>query len=121
MINRWANDSWRFKVGTAFEYSKLNADKDKDLSLFFQQKDRLTALYCDIPEFMIHKKILRKYGSGLQHAVKRRTTKKYSAEDIMNVLEEVATRTRIGSSRVNFKTRFNTRFKDSGKKHQRKF
>ncbi|MBW0530980.1 hypothetical protein O181_070695 [Austropuccinia psidii MF-1] len=31
IINKWANDSWRFKVETAFESAKFNADKDKDL------------------------------------------------------------------------------------------
>ncbi|MBW0527868.1 hypothetical protein O181_067583 [Austropuccinia psidii MF-1] len=31
IINKWANDSWRFKVETAFESAKFNADKDKAL------------------------------------------------------------------------------------------
>ncbi|MBW0510392.1 hypothetical protein O181_050107 [Austropuccinia psidii MF-1] len=38
IINKWANDSWRFKVETAFESAKLNADKDKALPWFFQKK-----------------------------------------------------------------------------------
>ncbi|MBW0572533.1 hypothetical protein O181_112248 [Austropuccinia psidii MF-1] len=29
IINKWANDSGRFKVETAFESSKFNSDKDK--------------------------------------------------------------------------------------------
>ncbi|MBW0528993.1 hypothetical protein O181_068708 [Austropuccinia psidii MF-1] len=29
IINKWTNDSWRFKVETAFESAKFNADKDK--------------------------------------------------------------------------------------------
>ncbi|MBW0541549.1 hypothetical protein O181_081264 [Austropuccinia psidii MF-1] len=45
IINKWAIDTWRFKVETAFESSKFNADKDKDLPWFCQQKGRLTALY----------------------------------------------------------------------------
>ncbi|MBW0504334.1 hypothetical protein O181_044049 [Austropuccinia psidii MF-1] len=64
-------------------------------------------------EFMIHRKILRQCGSDLEHAVKSRTTEQSSAEDIVNILEEVTTRTRISSSRVNPKTRFNTPWKDS--------
>ncbi|MBW0533457.1 hypothetical protein O181_073172 [Austropuccinia psidii MF-1] len=64
-------------------------------------------------EFMIHGKILRKCGGDLDHAVKSRTTEQSSAEDIINMLEEVTTRNRIGSSRVNLKTRFNTPWKDS--------
>ncbi|MBW0583759.1 hypothetical protein O181_123474, partial [Austropuccinia psidii MF-1] len=31
IINKWANDSWRLKVETAFESAKFNADKDKAL------------------------------------------------------------------------------------------
>ncbi|MBW0524607.1 hypothetical protein O181_064322 [Austropuccinia psidii MF-1] len=64
-------------------------------------------------EFMIHRKILRQCGGDLEHAVKSRTTEKSLAEDIVNILEEVTTRTRIVSSRVNLKTRFNTPWKDS--------
>ncbi|MBW0551481.1 hypothetical protein O181_091196 [Austropuccinia psidii MF-1] len=62
---------------------------------------------------MIHRKILRQYGGDLEHAVKRRTTEQYSAVDIISILEEVTTRTRIGSSRVNLKTSFNTPWKDA--------
>ncbi|MBW0511709.1 hypothetical protein O181_051424 [Austropuccinia psidii MF-1] len=89
IINKWDNDAWRFKVETSFEYAKFNSDKDKALPWFCQHKDRLTALYLDM------------------------TTEQSLAEDIINILEEVTTRTRIGSSRVNLKTRFNTPWKDS--------
>ncbi|MBW0486168.1 hypothetical protein O181_025883 [Austropuccinia psidii MF-1] len=64
-------------------------------------------------EFMIHRKILRQCGGDLEHAVKSRTTEQSSAEDTINILEEVATRTKIGSSQVNLKARFNTPCKDS--------
>ncbi|MBW0542204.1 hypothetical protein O181_081919 [Austropuccinia psidii MF-1] len=62
IIIKWANDSWMFKVETAFKSSKFNADKHKALPWFFQQKDRLTALYPDMSEFMIHRKILIQCG-----------------------------------------------------------
>ncbi|MBW0551293.1 hypothetical protein O181_091008, partial [Austropuccinia psidii MF-1] len=97
IINKWANDALRFKDKIAFESAKSNSDKDKALPWFFQQKDRLTALYPDI-----------------------RTTEKSSAEDIINILEEVNTRNRIGSSRVNLKTRFNTPWKDSVDKNPKR-
>ncbi|MBW0505324.1 hypothetical protein O181_045039 [Austropuccinia psidii MF-1] len=101
------------QMETAFESAKFNADKDKALPWFFQQKDRLMALYPDISEFMIHRKILRQCGGDLEHADKSRTTEKSSEEDIINILEEVTTTTRIGSSRVDLITRFNTPWKDS--------
>ncbi|MBW0539868.1 hypothetical protein O181_079583 [Austropuccinia psidii MF-1] len=85
------------QMETAFESAKFNADKDKALPWFCQQKDRLTALYPEMSEFMIHRKILRQCG----------------AEDIINILEEVTTRAKIGSSRVNLQTRFNAPWKDS--------
>ncbi|MBW0505010.1 hypothetical protein O181_044725 [Austropuccinia psidii MF-1] len=81
--------------------------------MFRQQRDRLTALSPDMSEFMIHRKILRQCGGDLENAVERKTTGKSSAEDIINIWEEVTTRTRIGSSRVNLKTRFNIPWKDS--------
>ncbi|MBW0555081.1 hypothetical protein O181_094796 [Austropuccinia psidii MF-1] len=95
IINRWANDSWRLKVGTAFEYAKFNSVKDKALPWFCQKKDRLAALYPDMSEFMIHRKILRQCG------------------------EEATTKARIGSSRVNLKTKFNIPWKDSVDKNSK--
>ncbi|MBW0497123.1 hypothetical protein O181_036838 [Austropuccinia psidii MF-1] len=89
IINKWANYSWSFKVEIAFGSAKFNADKDKALPWFCQQNDRLTALYPDM------------------------TTEQTSEEDIINILEEVATITRIGSSRLNLKTRFNSPWNDS--------
>ncbi|MBW0588383.1 hypothetical protein O181_128098 [Austropuccinia psidii MF-1] len=70
-------------------------------------------------EFMIHKETLRQCGGDLEHSLKRRTTEQSSEEHILNQLEEVTNRTRIGSSRVNLKTRFNTPWKDSLYKNPR--
>ncbi|MBW0487196.1 hypothetical protein O181_026911 [Austropuccinia psidii MF-1] len=64
-------------------------------------------------EVMIHRKILRQCGGDLGYAVERRTTEKSQAEDIINILEEVTTRTMIFSGRVNLKTNFNTPWKNS--------
>ncbi|MBW0495202.1 hypothetical protein O181_034917 [Austropuccinia psidii MF-1] len=105
------------QIETAFESAKFNADKEKPFPWFFQQKDRLTALLPDMSKFMIHRKSLRQCGGGLEHAVKSRTTEQSSAEDIIKILEEVTTRTRTGSSRVNLKARFNTPWKDSVDKY----
>ncbi|MBW0543468.1 hypothetical protein O181_083183 [Austropuccinia psidii MF-1] len=66
---------------------------------------------------MIHRKILRECGGDLDHAVKSRTAEQSSEEDRINILEEVTTRTRIGSSRVNLKAKCNTPWKDSVDKH----
>ncbi|MBW0501784.1 hypothetical protein O181_041499 [Austropuccinia psidii MF-1] len=76
IINKWANDSWRLKVETAFESSKFTNDKEKALPWLCQQTDRLTALYPGMSECMIHRKILRQCGGDLEHAVKSRTIEK---------------------------------------------
>ncbi|MBW0482128.1 hypothetical protein O181_021843 [Austropuccinia psidii MF-1] len=55
IINKWAKYSWRLMVETAFEYAKFNSYKEKALPLFCQQKDRSTALYPEMSEFMIHR------------------------------------------------------------------
>ncbi|MBW0532395.1 hypothetical protein O181_072110 [Austropuccinia psidii MF-1] len=113
IINKWANDSWKFKVETAFECAKFNSDKDKALPWFCQQKDRLKEWYPDMSEFMIHRKILRQCGGDVEHAFKSRTTEQSSAIGIINILDEVTTRAKIGSSRVNITARLNTPWKDS--------
>ncbi|MBW0511432.1 hypothetical protein O181_051147 [Austropuccinia psidii MF-1] len=120
IINKWANNSCRFKVETDFEYPKFDAEGEKYLPWFFQQKDRLTALYPDMSELVTHRNILRQCGGDSEHAVKRRTPEQSYTEDIINILEEVTTRTRIGSSRVNIKTRLNTLERFCGQKLQRK-
>ncbi|MBW0501477.1 hypothetical protein O181_041192 [Austropuccinia psidii MF-1] len=67
-------------------------------------------------EFIIPRKIPRQCASDLGNAVKSRTTEQSSAEYIIYILEEVTTRTRIGYSRVNLKTRFDTPWKYSVEK-----
>ncbi|MBW0528388.1 hypothetical protein O181_068103 [Austropuccinia psidii MF-1] len=94
-------------------YIKLRqAHGNQALPWFCQQEDRLTALYSEMSEFIIHTKLLRQCGGDVEHDVKSRTTEQSSAEDIMNIVEEVTTKTRIGSSRVNIKTNFNKPWKD---------
>ncbi|MBW0575043.1 hypothetical protein O181_114758 [Austropuccinia psidii MF-1] len=44
IINKWANDPWRFKVETAFESAKFNSDKDKALPWFCQSKQQINSI-----------------------------------------------------------------------------
>ncbi|MBW0531179.1 hypothetical protein O181_070894 [Austropuccinia psidii MF-1] len=62
---------------------------------------------------MIHRKILRQCEGDLEHSVKRSTTEQSSEEAIINIFEEVTTRPKIGSSRVNLKRSFHTPWKGS--------
>jgi len=43
----------------------------------------------------IHHKILRKFGVDLEHAIKIRASRDTSPEDIINILEDITTRTRL--------------------------
>ncbi|MBW0523727.1 hypothetical protein O181_063442 [Austropuccinia psidii MF-1] len=65
VITKWANNYWSFKMENAFESSIFNSEKDKALTSFLKQKDRLSALHPDIPDTIINMKILRKCGGEL--------------------------------------------------------
>ncbi|MBW0575947.1 hypothetical protein O181_115662, partial [Austropuccinia psidii MF-1] len=80
----------------AFESAISNSEKDKPLTRLFKQKDRLSALHPDMSDIMICMKILRKCGGELEHAIKCRCSKPCSAEDYINAMEDIITRTRIG-------------------------
>ncbi|MBW0521755.1 hypothetical protein O181_061470 [Austropuccinia psidii MF-1] len=82
----------------AFESAIFNSEKDKPLTWFFKQKDRLSALHPDISDTMINMKLLRKCGGELEHAIKCRCVEPCSTEDYINAMEDIITRTRIGKT-----------------------
>ncbi|MBW0537785.1 hypothetical protein O181_077500 [Austropuccinia psidii MF-1] len=82
----------------AFESSIFNSEKDKALTWFLKQKDRLSALHSDMSDSMINIKILRKCGGELEHAIKCRCVEPSSTEDYINAMEDIVTRTRIGKT-----------------------
>ncbi|MBW0567074.1 hypothetical protein O181_106789 [Austropuccinia psidii MF-1] len=98
VITIWANNSWRFKMENAFENAIFNSEKDKPLTWFFKQKDRLSALHPDMSDTMTNMKILRKCGGELEHAIKSRCVEPCSTEDYINAMEDIITRTRIGKT-----------------------
>ncbi|MBW0515980.1 hypothetical protein O181_055695 [Austropuccinia psidii MF-1] len=81
MITKWANTSWMFKMENVFESAIFSSEKDKPLTWFFKQKDRLYALNPDMSDTMINMKILRKFGGELEHAIKCRSVEPCSTED----------------------------------------
>ncbi|MBW0555726.1 hypothetical protein O181_095441 [Austropuccinia psidii MF-1] len=68
------------------------------MSWFLKQKDRLTALHPDMSEKMIHKRILRKCGGNLEHAIRSRFIKPCSTDDYLNAMEDITNRKEIGRS-----------------------
>ncbi|MBW0472434.1 hypothetical protein O181_012149 [Austropuccinia psidii MF-1] len=82
----------------AFESAIFNSEKDKSLTWFLKQKDRLSALHPDISDTMINMKILRKFGGELEHASKWRCVEPCPSEDHFNAMEDIITRTRIGKT-----------------------
>ncbi|MBW0486598.1 hypothetical protein O181_026313 [Austropuccinia psidii MF-1] len=98
IITKWANSSWRFKMGNAFESVIFNLEKDKQLTWFHKQKDRLPALHPDMPDSMINMRISRKCGGELEHSIKYRCVEPCSTEDYINAMEDIIARTRIGKT-----------------------
>ncbi|MBW0556470.1 hypothetical protein O181_096185 [Austropuccinia psidii MF-1] len=96
IISKWENDSWRFKMENSFEEAIFNIERDRPMSWFLKQKDSLTALHPDMSETMLHKRILRKCGGDLEHAIRSRCIEPCSTEDYINAMEDITTRTKIG-------------------------
>ncbi|MBW0476541.1 hypothetical protein O181_016256 [Austropuccinia psidii MF-1] len=65
------------------------------MSWFLKQKDRLTSLNPDVSEKKIHKRILRKCGGDIEHAIRSRCIERCSTEDYINAMEDITTRTKI--------------------------
>ncbi|MBW0544107.1 hypothetical protein O181_083822 [Austropuccinia psidii MF-1] len=96
IISKWANDSWRFKMENSFEQAIFNIERERPMSWFLKQKDRLNSLHPDMPETMVHRRILRRCGGDLEHAIRRRCIEPCSTKDFINAMEDITTRTKIG-------------------------
>ncbi|MBW0580092.1 hypothetical protein O181_119807 [Austropuccinia psidii MF-1] len=94
MFTKWANNCWRFKMENAFESAIFNSEKDKPLTWFFKQKDRISALHPDMSDTIINMKI-KKSGGELEHAIKCKCEEPCSIEDYINEMEDIITRTKI--------------------------
>ncbi|MBW0506318.1 hypothetical protein O181_046033 [Austropuccinia psidii MF-1] len=66
------------------------------MSWFLKQKDRLTALHPDMSETMVHKRISRKCGGDLEHAIRSRYIEPCSTEDYIDAMEDITTKAKIG-------------------------
>ncbi|MBW0479668.1 hypothetical protein O181_019383 [Austropuccinia psidii MF-1] len=98
IITKWANNSWRFKMENAFESSIFNVEKDKPLTWFLKQKDKISDLNPDMSDYMIYMKISRKCGVELGNAIECRCVKCCSTEDYIDSMEDIITRVRIGKT-----------------------
>ncbi|MBW0530445.1 hypothetical protein O181_070160 [Austropuccinia psidii MF-1] len=96
IIAKWANYSWRFKIENSFGEAILNIERDRPMSWFLKQKDRLTAIHPDMSETMIHKRILRECSGDLEHSIRSRFIEPFSTEDDINAMEDIKTRKEIG-------------------------
>ncbi|MBW0497990.1 hypothetical protein O181_037705 [Austropuccinia psidii MF-1] len=96
IIFKWENYSWRFRMGNSFEEAIFSIERDRPMSWFLKQKDRLTALHPDISETMVHKKKFTKCGGDLEHARRSRCIDPYFTKDYINAMEDINTRTQIG-------------------------
>ncbi|MBW0565310.1 hypothetical protein O181_105025 [Austropuccinia psidii MF-1] len=62
ITTQWANDTWRYRIESAFENSFFDPEKDKHFTWFLKKAERLNALYPEISQKMVHMKILKKCG-----------------------------------------------------------
>ncbi|MBW0506672.1 hypothetical protein O181_046387 [Austropuccinia psidii MF-1] len=83
-------------MDNSFQEDIFNIKQDRPMSWFLKQKDRLTALNPDMSETIIHKRILRKCGGDIEHAIRSRFIEPCSTEDYINAMEGINTRTKIG-------------------------
>ncbi|MBW0525232.1 hypothetical protein O181_064947 [Austropuccinia psidii MF-1] len=96
IINKWTNDAWRYIIENAFENSFFDPDKDKPLTWFLKQVERLNALYPKMSQKMVHMKIFKKRGGELENSQRIRCIETCSTEEYINTLEDIVTRTKIG-------------------------
>ncbi|MBW0590660.1 hypothetical protein O181_130375 [Austropuccinia psidii MF-1] len=102
IITKWANDAWRCKIENEFENSFFDTDKDKPLTWFLKQVERLNALYPEMSQKMVHMKILEKCGGELEHSLRSRCIEPCSTEMYINTLEDIVTRKKIGRTGKKF-------------------
>ncbi|MBW0521563.1 hypothetical protein O181_061278 [Austropuccinia psidii MF-1] len=96
IITKWANDSRRYKIENASENSFFDPDKDKPLTWFLKQVERLNALYPEMSQKMVHMKILKKCGGESEQALRSRCIEPCSTEEYINALGDIVTSTKIG-------------------------
>ncbi|MBW0500627.1 hypothetical protein O181_040342 [Austropuccinia psidii MF-1] len=74
------------KLEHSSEEAIFYIERNRHMSWFIKQKDRLTTLHPDIFETMVHERILRNCGGDIEP---------FSTEDYINSMEEITTRTKI--------------------------
>ncbi|MBW0591353.1 hypothetical protein O181_131068 [Austropuccinia psidii MF-1] len=98
IIGKWEKDALRYKIENSFEKSFFDPDKDKTLTWFLKQVERLNALYPEMSQKIVHMKILKKCGGELESSLRSRCIEPCSTEEYINSLEDIVRRTKIGGS-----------------------
>ncbi|MBW0557388.1 hypothetical protein O181_097103 [Austropuccinia psidii MF-1] len=83
-----------------FESAIFNSEKDKPLTLFLKQKDRLSPLHPYMSDSKINMKVVRKCGGELEQAIKCRCVEPCLTGDYINGMKDIITRTRTGNTWV---------------------
>ncbi|MBW0560570.1 hypothetical protein O181_100285 [Austropuccinia psidii MF-1] len=96
IISKWANDSWIFKMENSFEEAIFNTERDRHMSWFLKQKDRLTSLHPYMSKTMVHQRISRKCGGDLERVLRSKCIEPCSTEDYINAMENITIGTKVG-------------------------
>ncbi|MBW0569929.1 hypothetical protein O181_109644 [Austropuccinia psidii MF-1] len=74
----------------------FNIERDRPMSWFPKQKDRLTALNPDMSEKMVNRRISRKCGGYLENGIRSSCIEPCSTEYYISSMGDITTRTKIG-------------------------
>ncbi|MBW0567814.1 hypothetical protein O181_107529 [Austropuccinia psidii MF-1] len=99
-IAEWAKNSCRFKMENDLQSFIFDSGKDKPLTWFLKQTDRLSPSNPDMYDYMINIKILRKCGGEIEHSIKCRYVQPCSTEDYFNGMEDIINITRTGKTQT---------------------
>ncbi|MBW0507219.1 hypothetical protein O181_046934 [Austropuccinia psidii MF-1] len=81
IITEWEIDAWRYKIENAFENSFFYPDKNKPLTWFLKQVERLNELYPEMSHKMVHMKIIKKCGGELERSLRISPNKPFTKKD----------------------------------------
>ncbi|MBW0516839.1 hypothetical protein O181_056554 [Austropuccinia psidii MF-1] len=98
ILTKWTNNSWRFEMENAFYSGIFSSEKDKPLTWFLKQKDKLSALHPAMSDSMFNITILRKCGGELEHDIKCRCVEPCSTEEYIKEIKYIITREGLGNT-----------------------
>ncbi|MBW0546917.1 hypothetical protein O181_086632 [Austropuccinia psidii MF-1] len=83
-------------MDNAFGDSSFDTDKDKPLTWFLKQVDRLNTLYPELSQRILHIKLINKWELELENTLRSQCIPPFSIDNYTNILEDIVTRAQLG-------------------------